>query len=75
MSSTTSPSSRVGQEWQEEMARQEIRNRLGEADKDVWAYKRIAQQGPRRSPQQEGQDTAWKSFERTEAILRQLEGV
>eukprot|EP00092_Neocalanus_flemingeri_P002430 GFUD01002599.1.p1 GENE.GFUD01002599.1~~GFUD01002599.1.p1 ORF type:complete len:439 (-),score=161.22 GFUD01002599.1:96-1412(-) len=61
----------------EEMARQEIRNRLAEADKDVCeAYKRIAlSRSKKKSPSKKDKEMAWKSLKDREAILKQLEGV
>merc|ERR1712179_178336 len=68
---------RLVKSGREEMARQEIRNRLGEADKEVCeAYKRIAlARSKKKSPSKKEKDMAWKSLKDREAILRQLEGI
>lgn len=61
----------------EEMARQEIRTRLAEADKEVRdAYQKIAQaRSKKKSPSKKEKDVAWKALKDREAILRQLESV
>jgi len=61
----------------EEMSRQEVRNRLSEADKEVCdAYKKIAaKRREKKSPSKKEKDQAWKSIKDREAILRQLEGI
>jgi len=61
----------------EEMARQEVRNRLAEADKEVCeAYKRIAlARSKKKSPSKKDKEIAWKSLKDREAILKQLEGI
>ena len=59
------------------MARQEIRTRLAEADKEVRdAYQKIAQaRSKKKSPSKKEKDVAWKALKDREAILRQLESV
>jgi len=61
----------------EEMARQEIRNRLTEADKEVCeAWKRIAlARSKKKSPSKKEKDVAWKALKDREAIIKQLETV
>ena len=61
----------------EEMARQEIRERLVEADKEVCeAYKRIAlSRSKKKSPSKKEKDVAWKALKDRETILKQLESV
>jgi len=61
----------------EEMARQEIRSRLAEADKEVReAYQKIAQaRSKKKSPSKKEKDVAWKALKDREAILKQLESV
>jgi len=65
---------RLVKSGREEMARQEIRNRLAEADKEVCeAYKRIASaRSKKKSPSKKDKDSAWKSLKDREAILKQL---
>ena len=61
----------------EEMARQEIRERLSEADKEVCeAYKKIAlARSKKKSPSKKEKDVAWKALKDRETILKQLESV
>ena len=61
----------------EEMARQEIRERLSEADKEVCeAYRRIAlARSKKKSPSKKDREMAWKSLKEREAILKQLEAI
>ena len=61
----------------EEMARQEIRERLSEADKEVCeAYKKIAlARSKKKSPSKKEKDVAWKALKDREMILKQLESV
>lgn len=61
----------------EEMAKQEIRARLAEADKEVCeAYKKIAlARSKKKSPGKKEKEVAWKALKDREAILKQLESV
>ena len=61
----------------EEMAKQEIRVRLAEADKEVCeAYKKIAlARSKKKSPNKKEKEVAWKALKDREAILKQLESV
>jgi len=61
----------------EEMARQEVRNRLAEADREVCeAYKKIAaSRSKKKSPSKKEKEVAWKAIKDREAILKQLEGI
>jgi len=61
----------------EEMSRQEVRNKLAEADKEVCeSYKRIAlARSKKKSPTKKEKDQAWKALKDREAILQQLESI
>ena len=61
----------------EEMARQEVRSRLAEADKEVCeAYRRIAlARSKKKSPSKKDREMAWKSLKEREALLKQLEAI
>jgi len=61
----------------EEMARQEVRARLAEADKEVCeAYRRIAvARSKKKSPSKKEREMAWKALKEREAILKQLEAI
>ena len=61
----------------EEMARQEIRTRLAEADQEVReAYQKIALcRSKKKSPGKKEKEVAWKALKDREAILKQLESV
>jgi len=61
----------------EEMARQEVRNKLSEADKEVCeAYKRIAlARSKKKSPTKKEREMAFKALKDREAILKQLESI
>jgi len=61
----------------EEMARQEIRVRLAEADQEVRdAYQKIAlARSKKKSPGKKEKEVAWKALKDREAILKQLESV
>lgn len=61
----------------EEMARQEVRNRLSDADKEVCeAYKRIAStRSKKKSPSKKERDVAFKALKDRDAILKQLESI
>jgi len=68
---------RLAKAAREEMSRQEVRNKLLEADKEVCdAYKRIAlARSKKKSPAKKERDQAWKSIKDREAILKQLESI
>ena len=68
---------RLAKSAREEMARQEIRERLSEADKEVCeAYKKIAlARSKKKSPSKKEKDVAWKALKDREMILKQLESV
>merc|ERR1712080_469561 len=61
----------------EEMARQEVRDRLAQADREVCeAYKKIAaSRSKKKSPSKKEKEVAWKAIKDREAILKQLEGI
>jgi len=68
---------RLAKSAREEMARQEVRNRLAEADREVCeAYKKIAaSRSKKKSPSKKEKEVAWKAIKDREAILKQLEGI
>jgi len=68
---------RLAKAAREEMARQEVRNRLAEADKEVCeAYKKIAaSRSKKKSPSKKEKEVAWKAIKDREAILKQLESI
>jgi len=68
---------RLAKAAREEMARQEVRNRLAEADREVCeAYKKIAaSRSKKKSPSKKEKEVAWKAIKDREAILKQLEGI
>merc|ERR1711936_1017401 len=59
----------------EEMARQEVRNKLQQADNEVMeAYKKItAARAKKKPPTKKERDGAWRALKEREIILRQLE--
>merc|ERR1719412_2212876 len=68
---------RLAKSAREEMARQEVRNRLAEADREVCeAYKKIAaSRSKKKSPSKKEKEVVWKAIKDREAILKQLEGI
>merc|ERR1712109_16369 len=58
-------------------AREEVRNRLAEADREVCeAYKKIAaSRSKKKSPSKKEKEVAWKAIKDREAIPKQLEGI
>ena len=68
---------RLAKSAREEMARQEIRERLSVADKEVCeTYKKIANaRSKKKSPSKKEKDNAWKALKDRETILKQLESV
>lgn len=68
---------RLAKAAREEMARQEVRNRLVEADREVCdAYKKIAaSRSKKKPPSKKEKEVAWKAIKDREAILKQLEGI
>ena len=61
----------------EEMARQEVRNKLQVADNEVMeAYRKItAARSKKKPPTKKERDQAWKALKEREIILRQLETI
>ena len=61
----------------EEMARQELRNKLSHADQDVMeAYKKIsAARSKKKPPSKKEREQAWKALKEREIILKQLESI
>jgi len=61
----------------EEMARQELRNKLSHADQDVMeAYKKIsAARSKKKPPTKKEREQAWKALKEREIILKQLESI
>lgn len=61
----------------EEMVRQELRNKLVEADDDVMdAYRKISTaRSKKRPPSKKEREQAWKALKEREIILKQLESV
>ena len=61
----------------EEMARQELRNKLSHADQDVMeAYKRISTaRSKKKPPSKKEREQAWKALKEREIILKQLENI
>ena len=61
----------------EEMIRQELRNRLQEADKEVMdAYQKISSaRSKKKAPTKKERDQAWKALKEREIILKELENV
>ena len=61
----------------EEMARQELRNKLQTADNDVMeAYRKIsAARSKKKPPSKKERDQAWKALKEREIILKQLEAI
>jgi len=61
----------------EEMARQEVRNKLQQADNEVMeAYKKItAARAKKKPPTKKERDGAWRALKEREIILRQLENI
>merc|ERR1712045_482003 len=61
----------------EEMARQELRNKLSHADQDVMeAYKKISTaRSKKKPPTKKEREQAWKALKEREIILKQLESI
>ena len=61
----------------EEMARQEVRNKLQQADNEVMeAYRKItAARSKKKPPTKKEREQAWKALKEREIILRQLESI
>merc|ERR1719412_1083407 len=61
----------------EEMARQEIRNKLQQADNEVMdAYRKISQaRAKKKPPTKKERDQAWKALKEREIIIKQLESI
>jgi len=61
----------------EEMARQEIRNKLQQADNEVMeAYRKISQaRSKKKPPTKKEREQAWKALKERDIILKQLESV
>merc|ERR1712141_660286 len=61
----------------EEMARQEVRNKLQQADNEVMeAYKKItAARAKKKPPTKKERDGAWKALKEREIVIKQLESI
>ena len=61
----------------EEMARQEVRNKLQQADNEVMeAYRKISQaRAKKKPPTKKERDQAWKALKEREIIIKQLESI
>ena len=61
----------------EEMARQEVRNKLQAADNEVMeAYRKISQaRAKKKPPTKKERDQAWKALKEREIIIKQLESI
>merc|ERR1711976_1092265 len=61
----------------EEMARQEVRNKLQAADNEVMeAYRKISQaRAKKKPPTKKERDQAWKALKERDIILKQLESI
>ena len=61
----------------EEMARQEVRNKLQQADNEAMeAYRKItAARSKKKPPTKKEREQAWKALKEREIILRQLESI
>merc|ERR1712029_525344 len=60
----------------EEMARQEVRNKLQQADNEVMeAYRKITARSKKKPPTKKEREQAWKALKEREIILRQLESI
>ena len=59
----------------EELVRQELRNKLAEADAEVMdAYQKIsAARSKKKPPSKKERETAWKALKEREVILKELE--